>query len=106
MTDVYMLCLAQGKPKLTEHPIVLEVAKRLGATEAQVLISWHAARGCSVIPKSVTEGKVLSPSLIIWLLKLRSLRTVERIKSNFYQVELSSTDTQQLDDIGKTNPSR
>jgi L-glyceraldehyde reductase len=42
---------------LTEHPIVKEVAKKLGATEAQVLVAWGAYRGYSVIPKSVHEGK-------------------------------------------------
>lgn len=83
-----------------------EIAKWMGATEAQVLISWHAARGCSVIPKSVTEGKVRLPKANHLDVELPSLPTVERIKSNFYQIELSSTDSQRLDEIGKMNPSR
>lgn len=46
----------KNKPKLTEHSVVKEVAQKLGATEAQVLIAWGAKRGYSVIPKSVQEG--------------------------------------------------
>jgi L-glyceraldehyde reductase len=33
-----------GKPKLTEHAVVEEVAKKLGATTAQVLVAWGASR--------------------------------------------------------------
>ena len=39
---------------LTEYPEVQEIAKKLNATPAQVLIAWGAKRGYSVIPKSVT----------------------------------------------------
>lgn len=45
-----------GVPMLTEHPDVQSIAKKLGATSAQVLIAWGARRGYSVIPKSVQEG--------------------------------------------------
>lgn len=47
---------AIGLPLLIEDPVVKEVAKKLGATEAQVLIAWGVYRGYSVIPKSVHEG--------------------------------------------------
>jgi len=60
-----------GIPLLTEHPVIRDIAKKLGATEAQVLIAWGCYRGYSVIPKSVHN---------------------ERIESNFKQIELSADD--------------
>jgi len=74
-----------GKPKLTEHPIVKEVASKLGATSAQVLIAWGVHRGYSVIPKSVQE---------------------ERILSNFKQIELSKSDYETISAIGHGNHTR
>ncbi|RXW24957.1 hypothetical protein EST38_g865 [Candolleomyces aberdarensis] len=74
-----------GKPKLTEHKVVQEVADKLGATTAQVLVAWGAYRGYSVIPKSVQES---------------------RIHSNFKQVELSKEDYEKITAIGKENRTR
>ncbi|PFH54002.1 hypothetical protein AMATHDRAFT_78743 [Amanita thiersii Skay4041] len=39
-------------------PEVKEIAKELGITPAQVLISWHIQRGAVVLPKSVTPSRV------------------------------------------------
>ncbi|EEB87749.1 hypothetical protein MPER_14779, partial [Moniliophthora perniciosa FA553] len=75
----------KDKPKLTENSTVVEVAKKLGATPAQVLIAWGAHRGYSVIPKSVQE---------------------ERIKSNFQQIELSQEDYEKITSVGKGNHTR
>lgn len=47
----------QGKTKLVDYTEVKEVADRLGATPAQVLVAWGVHRGYSVIPKSVQKGK-------------------------------------------------
>jgi len=71
--------VAVGKPKLTEHPIVQEIAKKLNATPGQVLIAWGVHRGYSVIPKSVQE---------------------ERIISNFKQVQLDEEDYKKLSALG------
>ncbi|KAF7586700.1 hypothetical protein BBP40_008417 [Aspergillus hancockii] len=46
-----------GSPLFTAEPIV-EVAKRKGVTPATVLLSWHAARGSSVLAKSVTPSRI------------------------------------------------
>ncbi|KZS87108.1 Aldo/keto reductase [Sistotremastrum niveocremeum HHB9708] len=75
----------KNKPKLTEHPLIKEIAQKLGATEAQVLIAWGAKRGYSVIPKSVQE---------------------DRIKSNFKQVELSEEDYNRITEIGRKDYTR
>ena len=45
-----------GQTKIVDYPEVKEVADKLGATPAQVLVAWGAYRGYSVIPKSVQEG--------------------------------------------------
>jgi len=42
---------------LTENATVKEVAEKLGATPAQVLVAWGTYRGYSVIPKSVQESQ-------------------------------------------------
>ena len=49
-----------GKKKLVDYEEVKAIADRLGAKPAQVLASWGAFDGCSVIPKSVQKGA--SPS--------------------------------------------
>ncbi|KAL1885781.1 H/ACA snoRNP pseudouridylase subunit [Paecilomyces lecythidis] len=46
-----------GSPLFTAEPIV-EVAKKKGVTPATVLLSWHIARGSSVLAKSVTPSRV------------------------------------------------
>ncbi|KNG85536.1 protein GCY [Aspergillus nomiae NRRL 13137] len=46
-----------GSPLFTAEPIV-EVAKRKGVSPATVLLSWHVARGSSVLAKSVTPSRI------------------------------------------------
>ena len=46
-----------NKQKLVDYDQVQAIADQTGATSAQVLIAWGAYEGCSVIPKSVHEGK-------------------------------------------------
>ncbi|KZO92311.1 Aldo/keto reductase [Calocera viscosa TUFC12733] len=70
----------KGLPMLTEHDVVQSIAKKIGATPAQVLIAWGVARGFTVIPKSVQK---------------------ERIESNFAQVDLSAEDVALINAIGK-----
>ncbi|KAF9237881.1 NADP-dependent oxidoreductase domain-containing protein [Melanogaster broomeanus] len=74
-----------GIPMLTENTVVQEVAEKLGATPAQVLIAWGAYRGYSVIPKSVNESRIIS---------------------NFKQVELSKGDYEKVSSIGAGNVRR
>lgn len=74
-----------GKPQLTEHAVVKEVADKLNATPAQILVAWGAHRGYSVIPKSVQEHRIIS---------------------NFKQVELSQEDYEKITSIGVNNRTR
>ncbi|WFD23398.1 D/L-glyceraldehyde reductase [Malassezia equina] len=71
----------RGETKIVDYPQVTEIAKKRNVDPGQVLISWGAKRGYSVIPKSVTNS---------------------RITSNFQQVDLSDEEYQALSDIIKT----
>lgn len=39
-------------------PQVQDIALRLGCTPAQVVLAWHLALGCSVIPRSTNAGRL------------------------------------------------
>ncbi|KAH7386439.1 NADP-dependent oxidoreductase domain-containing protein [Cadophora sp. MPI-SDFR-AT-0126] len=73
---------SSGSPMMKEKPI-LEVAEKRGVTPASVLLSYHVARGSSVLAKSVNP---------------------ERIKANMDIVKLDASDMKILDDyaIGLT----
>jgi L-glyceraldehyde reductase len=47
-----------GLPKPLDDSAVVEVAKELGKTPAQVLIQWAVQRGTVVLPKSVTASRI------------------------------------------------
>jgi len=68
--------------KISEDPVIKEVAKKNNKSEAQVLISWAAQRGTVVIPKSVTP---------------------ERIESNFDDFILPEEDMKKINDISTRN---
>jgi len=74
-----------GEPLLVQHATVKEVASRIGATPAQVILAWAQVGGHSVIPKSVTAS---------------------RIQENFKEVELSKEDFEKIEEIGKKEPRR
>lgn len=46
------------EPTLLADPTILDIAQRLNATPAQVLLQWGLARGVSVIPKSVRPERL------------------------------------------------
>lgn len=74
--------LGQGG-ELLKDPVIVEIAERLGASPAQVVIAWHLAIGNVVIPKSVTP---------------------ERIKENFaaLKLELNDADIAAISALSKT----
>lgn len=49
-----------GDVNLLEEPVVVEIAKRLAKSPAQVLIRFQIQRGVAVIPKSVTPSRILT----------------------------------------------
>lgn len=48
------------EPVLMDIPIIQNIASKHNVTPAQVLISWHTHRDCSVIPKSASSGHIKS----------------------------------------------
>ena len=46
------------EPLLLEDPVIVEIAGRIGASPAQVLLAWQIERGVAVIPKSVHPGRL------------------------------------------------
>lgn len=50
--------LGQGKG-LLDDAVLQQIARKHGATPAQVVIAWHLALGNVVIPKSVTESRIV-----------------------------------------------
>lgn len=50
--------LGSGKG-LLEDPTLVEIAAKHDATPAQVVLAWHLALGNVVIPKSVTESRIV-----------------------------------------------
>jgi D-xylose reductase len=49
---------AHDTPKLFEHKLINEVAKKHGKTPAQVILRWVTQRGIAVIPKSNSQKRL------------------------------------------------
>ncbi|MGW8438077.1 aldo/keto reductase [Nocardiopsis sp. NPDC055551] len=49
-----------GSGRLLDHPLIVEIARELGRTTAQILLRWHIQLGNVVIPKSVTPERIRS----------------------------------------------
>jgi len=45
-------------PKISEDPVIIEIAKKNNMTPCQVILSWNAQRNVIVIPKSVTLSRI------------------------------------------------
>lgn len=60
LLEAYSPLGGQDKVKETlQVPEVEDIAKELGITPAQVIISWHVQRGTVVLPKSVTPLRIV-----------------------------------------------
>lgn len=46
-------------------PAIQDIAKKNGVSPATILISYHVNRGAVVLPKSVTENRIISNSQVI-----------------------------------------
>jgi L-glyceraldehyde reductase len=96
----------QGLRKLVDYPEVKEVAERLGASPAQVLIAWGASRGLSVVCKSVQKGR-WTDRVTLYIIALLVILTLgsraDRIIKNFQQVALSKEDSEKLSGIAQNN---
>ncbi|KAF1985473.1 Aldo/keto reductase [Aulographum hederae CBS 113979] len=70
MNPVYHDRLPKGQPKLLNHTIVKDIAKRRGCAPAQVVLAWNLQRGVdSVIPKS-SHPQWIDENLRAWECRL------------------------------------
>ncbi|KAJ5320145.1 hypothetical protein PENANT_c025G10170 [Penicillium antarcticum] len=66
-----------GSPLFTAEPIVA-VANKRGVTPATVLLSWHIARGSSVLAKSVTPARIEANRADLIKLDAEDLATIQK----------------------------
>lgn len=50
---------AKNEPSLLENPVIQEIAKKHGASPAQILIKWAVTRGTAVIPKATSKEHII-----------------------------------------------
>ena len=48
----------ENEPKPLEDSVIKDIARRLNATPAQIILAWQIARGVVVIPKSVHQERL------------------------------------------------
>eukprot|EP00898_Chlorokybus_atmophyticus_P004845 jgi/Chlat1/5361/Chrsp35S05284 len=51
--------IGSGRSGMLEDPTIVDIAKRLNRTPAQVALRWNVQRGVVVIPKSVTPNRIV-----------------------------------------------
>jgi alcohol dehydrogenase (NADP+) len=74
----------EDDPVLLEDPIIHEIAERHSSTAAQVLISWAIHRGISVIPKSVSQKRIIQNIASIDVtLNAEDMEKIKNISHNF-----------------------
>ena len=69
--ELHELCAAEGtillafaplghalEPRLLDDPLIVDVARRVGKSPAQVLLAWGIQRGSAVITASVNPGRI------------------------------------------------
>lgn len=59
--------LGSGAAPVLQDETIVRIAKAKGVDAAQVVIGWQAQRGVAVLPKSVTESRIVSNSKLITL---------------------------------------
>lgn len=48
-------------------PVIQEIAKKNNVSAATILISYHVNRGVVVLPKSITENRIISNGQVVAL---------------------------------------
>ncbi|KAI8294521.1 Glycerol 2-dehydrogenase [Colletotrichum sp. SAR11_240] len=77
-------CLGSTDSPLYTNATLLEIAKAKGRTPQQVLLQWGLARDTSVIPKSVSEGRIKANfDLDDWSLTEEEIKKISAIPDRF-----------------------
>jgi diketogulonate reductase-like aldo/keto reductase len=46
------------EPRLLDDPVVIEIARRVGRTPAQVLLAWAIQRGTALLTTATTRSRI------------------------------------------------
>lgn len=77
-------CLGSTNSPLAKDPTLLSLAEKKGKTPAQVLLMWGLQKGWSVIPKSVSKGRIESNfELDGWELEPEEVKALDNLPDRF-----------------------
>lgn len=70
----------EEEPSLIEDPIIVDIAKKIDKTPAQVVLRWGVQRGACVIPKSFTPERILENANILqWQLDNKEMKLLDTL---------------------------
>lgn len=70
-------------PHILEHPTVMSIAEKYHKTSAQVVLRWHLQKGCSAIPKSVQEHRIIENfNVFDFELSEEDMRSIDNLNQN------------------------
>eukprot|EP00814_Leptocylindrus_danicus_P016792 CAMPEP_0116020618 /NCGR_PEP_ID=MMETSP0321-20121206/9903_1 /TAXON_ID=163516 /ORGANISM="Leptocylindrus danicus var. danicus, Strain B650" /LENGTH=367 /DNA_ID=CAMNT_0003491341 /DNA_START=217 /DNA_END=1320 /DNA_ORIENTATION=+ len=69
---------------LLSNQVIMDIAKRLGRTPAQVLFRWSIQRGCCLVPKSKSEDRIVENISLFddWELKLEDMEKMGHLNTH------------------------
>jgi methylglyoxal/glyoxal reductase len=69
------------------HPTVVEIAKKYGKTQSQILILWSLQHDVIVIPKSIHEARIKENSQVFdFQLEPNDMKLLDSLNGNLYTV--------------------
>ena len=75
--------------KRLNHPTVVEIAKKYGKTQSQILIRWSLQHDVIVIPKSIHEARIKENSQVFdFQLEPKDMKLLDSLNENLYTVFL------------------
>jgi methylglyoxal/glyoxal reductase len=73
--------------KRLNHPTVVEIAKKYGKTQSQILIRWSLQHDVIVIPKSIHEARIKENSQVFdFQLEPNDMKLLDSLNGNLYTV--------------------
>jgi diketogulonate reductase-like aldo/keto reductase len=73
-----------AKGRRMDHPKLVEIARRTGATVAQVMIRWSLEKGFVCIPKSASRARIAENARALEVeLSFDDMRAIDALEENF-----------------------
>jgi len=73
--------------KRLNYPTVVEIAKKYGKTQSQILIRWSLQHDVIVIPKSIHEARIKENSQVFdFQLEPNDMKLLDSLNGNLYTV--------------------